>query len=44
MVGQNLSYHFLFKTSNDNNVILNGCIIKVNDESCRAEKIERLKV
>ena len=33
-----------FKVSNDKNVFLNGCILEVNDESCRAEKIERIKV
>jgi metallophosphoesterase (TIGR00282 family) len=33
-----------YKVSNDNNIILNGCILTLNDESCRAEKIERIKI
>jgi len=33
-----------YKVSDDKNVILNGCILKVNDETCRVEKIERINV
>ena len=33
-----------YKVSSDNEVILNGCIVKVNDETCRAEKIVRIKL
>ena len=33
-----------YRVSSDNEIILNGCIIKVNDESCRAEKIDRIKL
>jgi len=33
-----------YKVSDDKNVILNGCILKLNDENCRAEKIVRIKV
>ena len=33
-----------YKVSDDKNVILNGCILKLNDENCRAEKITRIKV
>ena len=33
-----------YKVSEDKNVILNGCILKLNDENCRAEKITRIKV
>ena len=33
-----------YKVSDDKNVILNGCILELNDENCRAEKIDRIKV
>ncbi|MBQ3145059.1 MAG: TIGR00282 family metallophosphoesterase [Clostridia bacterium] len=33
-----------YKVSDDKNVILNGCILKLNDENCRVEKITRIKV
>lgn len=33
-----------YKVSEDKNIILNGCILTINDESCRAEKIERIKL
>ena len=33
-----------YKVSEDKNVILNGCILKLNGENCRAEKITRIKV
>lgn len=33
-----------YRVSEDKNIILNGCILTVNDESCRAEKIERIKL
>ena len=33
-----------YKVSEDKHVILNGCILKLNDENCRAEKIVRVKV
>lgn len=33
-----------YKVSQDHELILNGCIIKLNSESCRAEKIDRIKL
>ena len=33
-----------YKVSQENEDILNGCIIKINSESCRAEKIDRIKL
>lgn len=30
-----------YKTSEDKEAILNGCILEINDETCRAEKIKR---
>ena len=33
-----------YTVSKDTNIILNGCILNVNDEFCRAEKIERIKI
>ena len=33
-----------FRVSQDKEIILNGCIVKINDESCRAEKITRIKL
>lgn len=33
-----------YKVSDDNNVILNGCIIEINEETCRAENIKRIKM
>ena len=33
-----------YKVSSDKEVILNGCILNLNSESCRAEKIDRIKL
>ena len=33
-----------FRVSDDKNIILNGIILQINDENCRAEKIERIKI
>ena len=33
-----------YTVSKDTNIILNGCILSINDEFCRIEKIERIKV
>ncbi len=33
-----------YKVSDDEEVICNGCILKLNDENCRAEKIARIKL
>ena len=33
-----------YKVSTDKEVILNGCIITINDEKSRAEKIDRIKL
>ena len=33
-----------YKVSEDTNVILNGCILNLNSETCRAEKIVRIKL
>lgn len=33
-----------YKVSDDNDVILNGCILNINSETCRVEKIARIKL
>ena len=33
-----------YKVSDDREVILNGCILSLNSESCRVEKIDRIKL
>lgn len=33
-----------YKVSDDKEIMLNGCIISLNSESCRAEKIDRIKL
>ena len=33
-----------YKVSDDKNVILSGCILKINDETCRVETIERINI
>ena len=33
-----------YKVSSDNESIFNGCIIELNDENCRAEKISRINM
>lgn len=33
-----------YKTSEDKKAMLNGCILTINDETCRVEKIERIKM
>jgi len=33
-----------YKVSSDKEVILNGCILSLNSESCRVEKIDRIKL
>jgi len=33
-----------YKVSDDKEVILNGCILSLNSESCRVEKIDRIKL
>lgn len=33
-----------YKVSDDKEIICNGCILKVNDENCRAEKISRINL
>lgn len=33
-----------YKISQDTNIILNGCIVTLNSETCRAEKIVRIKL
>jgi len=33
-----------YKVSDDKNVNLNGCILKINDETCRVETIERINL
>ncbi len=33
-----------YKVSSDTEIILSGCILKLNDETCRAEKISRIKL
>jgi len=33
-----------YKVSDDKNVVLTGCILEINDETCRIEKINRIKL
>ena len=33
-----------YRVSPDKEIILNGCIVSINDESCRVEKIDRIKL
>lgn len=33
-----------YRVSNDKEIICNGCILNLNDETCRAEKITRIKL
>ena len=33
-----------YKVSEDKEVILTGCILEINDENCRIEKINRIKM
>ena len=33
-----------YKVSDDKRIILNGCVVSINDENCRAEKIDRIKL
>ena len=33
-----------YKVSQDEEIICNGCILKLNDENCRAEKFDRIKL
>jgi len=33
-----------YRVSDDKEVIMNGCIVRLNDESCRVEKIDRIKI
>ena len=33
-----------YKVSDDKEVILNGCILNINSETCRVEKIARIKL
>ena len=33
-----------YKVSDDKEVFLNGCILEINDETCRVEKIERINL
>ena len=33
-----------YKVSDDKNIVLNGCIVEINSETCRAEKIDRIKL
>ena len=33
-----------YKVSDDKEIILNGCILSLNSESCRVEKIDRIKL
>ena len=33
-----------YKVSEDKEIILNGCILRLNSESCRVEKIDRIKL
>ena len=33
-----------YKVSNDKDVILTGCVLSINDETCRIEKISRIKL
>ena len=33
-----------YKVSEDKNIVLTGCILEINDETCRIEKIDRVKM
>jgi len=33
-----------YKVSDDKNIVLTGCILEINDETCRIEKIDRVKL
>ena len=33
-----------YKVSDDKEVILTGCVLDINDETCRIEKISRIKL
>ena len=33
-----------YKVSEDKNIVLTGCILEINDETCRIEKIDRVKL
>ena len=33
-----------YKVSEDNEVVLTGCTLEINDETCRIEKIDRIKL
>jgi len=33
-----------YKVSEDKNIVLTGCILEINDETCRIEKIDRIKL
>ena len=33
-----------YKVSDDKNAFLNGCILEINDETCRTEKIKRINL
>ena len=33
-----------YKTSNDQNAFLNGCLLEINDKTCRVEKINRVNL
>jgi len=33
-----------YRVSDDKEVTMNGCIVRLNDETCRAEKIDRIKI
>jgi len=33
-----------YKTSNDQNAFLNGCLLEINDKTCRVEKIKRVNL
>jgi len=33
-----------YKVSADTNIIMNGCILEINDTTCRTEKIERISI
>lgn len=33
-----------YKVSDDKNVVLTGCVLEINDETCRMEKINRIKL
>ena len=33
-----------YKLSDDKTAFLNGCLLEINDETCRVEKIERINL